>query len=64
MNMKTVDGYQAKIDYDADLDMFRGGILGLSVGPDFHGMNPNEGKSINTLDQEALKQFTPSAHQG
>jgi predicted HicB family RNase H-like nuclease len=113
MNMMTVDGYQAKIDYDADLDMFRGEILGLSGGADFYGKNPKElraefkkslyvfldvcrekgikprrnysgkfnlritpelherlaivaqaeGKSINTLAQEALKQFTLVAPQ-
>lgn len=112
MNMMTVDGYQAKIDYDADLDMFRGEILGLSGGADFYGKNPKElrsefkkslqvfldvcrekgieprrnysgkfnlritpelherlaivaqakGKSINTLAQEALKQFTLASH--
>jgi predicted HicB family RNase H-like nuclease len=112
MNMMTVDGYQAKIDYDADLDMFRGEILGLSGGADFYGKNPKElraefkkslqvfldvcrekgieprrnysgkfnlritpelherlaivaqaeGKSINTLAQEALKKFTLAAH--
>ena len=112
MNMMTVDGYQAKIDYDADLDMFRGEILGLSGGADFYGKNPKElraefkkslqvfldvcrekgieprrnysgkfnlritpelherlaivaqaeGKSINTLAQEALKRFTLASH--
>ena len=112
MDLMTVDGYQAKIDYDADLDMFRGEILGLSGGADFYGKNPKElraefkkslqvfldvcrekgieprrnysgkfnlritpelherlaivaqaeGKSINTLAQEALKKFTLAAH--
>jgi predicted HicB family RNase H-like nuclease len=113
MDLMTVDGYQAKIDYDADLDMFRGEILGLSGGADFYGKNPKElraefkkslqvfldvcrekgieprrnysgkfnlritpelherlaivaqaeGKSINTLAQEALKRFTLVAPQ-
>ena len=30
MNVMTVNGYTAKIEYDADLDMFRGEIMGLS----------------------------------
>ena len=42
MNMMTLDGYSAKIEYDADLDMFRGEILGLSGGADFYGKNPRE----------------------
>lgn len=32
MNIMSVDGYQAKIEYDAELDMFRGEILGLHGG--------------------------------
>jgi predicted HicB family RNase H-like nuclease len=42
MNMMTLDGYNAKIEYDADLDMFRGEILGLNGGADFYGKNPKE----------------------
>ena len=42
MNMMTLDGYNAKIDYDTELDMFRGEILGLSGGADFYGRNPKE----------------------
>ena len=42
MNMMTLDGYNAKIEYDSDLDMFRGDILGLSGGADFYGRNPKE----------------------
>jgi len=42
MNMMTLDGYKAKIEYDSDLDMFRGDILGLSGGADFYGKNPKE----------------------
>lgn len=45
MNMMTVDGYKAKIEYDAELDMFRGEILGLSGGADFYGKNPKELRS-------------------
>jgi len=32
MNLMTVDGYSAKIDYDAETDLFRGEILGLNGG--------------------------------
>ena len=37
-----LNGYQAKIEYDADLDLFRGEILGLNGGADFYGANPDE----------------------
>ena len=40
--MMTLDGYNAKIEYDAELDCFRGEILGLSGGADFYGKNPKE----------------------
>lgn len=42
MNMMTVDGYSAKIEYDPELDAFRGEILGLNGGADFYGKNPRE----------------------
>ena len=42
MNMMTLDGYNAKIEYDAELDLFRGEILGLTGGADFYGKNPRE----------------------
>lgn len=42
MNMMTLDGFNAKIEYNAELDMFRGEILGLSGGADFYGKNPKE----------------------
>ena len=42
MNLMEVDGYNAKIEYDAELDMFRGEILGLTGGADFYGKNPAE----------------------
>jgi predicted HicB family RNase H-like nuclease len=40
MNAMTVNGYYAKIEFDSDLDMFRGEILGLNGGADFYGKNP------------------------
>jgi predicted HicB family RNase H-like nuclease len=42
MNMMTLGEYHAKIEYDADLDMFRGEILGLTGGADFYGRTPEE----------------------
>ena len=42
MNLMTHAGYQAKIEYDEDLDQFRGEILGLNGGADFYGKNPKE----------------------
>ena len=35
-----VDGYKAKIEYDAEIDQFRGEILGLNGSADFYGKNP------------------------
>ena len=42
MNLMTINGYKAKIEYDSELDMFRGEILGLNGGADFYGKNPRE----------------------
>ncbi len=42
MNIMTVDEYHAKIEFDEELDLFRGEILGLNGGADFYGKNPTE----------------------
>jgi predicted HicB family RNase H-like nuclease len=42
MSTMSFENYQAKIEYDPDLDMFRGEILGLNGGADFYGRNPKE----------------------
>ena len=42
MNTMSLDGYNAKIEYEAELDMFRGEILGLTGGADFYGKDPGE----------------------
>lgn len=42
MNVMTIDGYHAKIEYDPEIDLFRGEILGLNGGADFYGKNPKE----------------------
>lgn len=53
-NIMKVDGFKAKIEYDPEIDMFRGEILGLSGGADFYG------KTLDELRQEfqlSLKVF-------
>ena len=45
MNVMTVGDYHATIEFDPDLDMFRGEILGLNGGADFYGKNPKELRS-------------------
>jgi predicted HicB family RNase H-like nuclease len=42
MNIMTIDSYKAKIQYDAEIDMFRGEILGLNGGADFYGNSLSE----------------------
>ena len=42
MNLMSLDGYYARIEYNSDTDLFRGEILGLSGGADFYGANPDE----------------------
>ncbi|MYM66047.1 toxin-antitoxin system HicB family antitoxin [Pseudoduganella sp. FT55W] len=42
MSVMTIDDFQAKIEYDPELDLFRGEILGLNGGADFYGKNPKE----------------------
>lgn len=54
MNIMTVDEYRAKIEYDDDLDLFRGEILGLSGGADFYGKNPDE---LRTEFKKSLQVF-------
>lgn len=42
MNIMQVNNYKAKIEYDPELDQFRGEILGLNGSADFYGKNPAE----------------------
>lgn len=42
MNTMMLDGYHARVEYDPELDCFRGEILGLNGGADFYGQNPAE----------------------
>jgi predicted HicB family RNase H-like nuclease len=45
MNVMTVEGYKARIEYDPEIDMFRGEVLGLTGGADFYGKTPKELKA-------------------
>lgn len=54
MNVMTIDSYHAKIEYDEELDLFRGEILGLSGGADFYGKNPKE---LRTEFKRSLQVF-------
>ena len=54
MNVMNIDGYSAKIEYDPELDMFRGEILGLNGGADFYGKNPKE---LRTEFKKSLEVF-------
>lgn len=54
MNLMTVDGYRAKIEYDEEIDLFRGEILGLNGGADFYGKNPKE---LRTEFKKSLQIF-------
>ena len=35
-NVMTINGYQAVINYDPEIQMFRGEFLGLNGGADFY----------------------------
>ncbi len=37
MNVLELDGYKAKIEFDPELEQFRGEILGLNGSADFYG---------------------------
>jgi len=54
MNLMSVQGFQAKIEYDPQQDRFRGEILGLNGGADFFGRNP---KDLRTEFRKSLSVF-------
>ncbi len=54
MSMMKVDDYKAKIEYDSDLDQFRGEILGLNGSADFYGKTP---ASLRKEFKNSLKVF-------
>ena len=54
MNIMKVDDYKAKIEYDPELDQFRGEILGLNGSADFYGKSPT---SLRKEFRNSLKVF-------
>jgi len=54
MNVMEVDGYKAKIEYDPELEQFRGEILGLNGSADFYGKTP---ASLKKEFKNSLKVF-------
>lgn len=54
MSMMEINGYRAVVQYDPDIDMFRGEFVGLNGGTDFYA------KDIDGLRKEgeiSLKVF-------
>lgn len=49
VNLLEIEGYQATIQYDAEIEMFRGEFIGLTGGADFYATDikglRREGKS-------------------
>jgi predicted HicB family RNase H-like nuclease len=60
MNMMCVDNYRAKIEYDAELDLFRGEILGLNGSADFYGHTPEE---LRKEFRKSLEVFLEVCHE-
>ncbi len=54
MNIMAVDGYRAKIEYDPELDQFRGEILGINGSADFYGKSPT---SLRAEFRKSLQVF-------
>ena len=54
MNMMETDGFKAKIEFDPELDLFRGEILGLNGCADFYGKSP---ASLRREFKNSLKVF-------
>lgn len=46
MNLMEIDGYQAFIQYDPEIEMFRGEFIGLNGGADFYA------KDVDSLHKE------------
>lgn len=45
-NTMEIDGYKAIIQFDPDIDMFRGEFIGLNGGADFHARPAMSSPSI------------------
>ena len=46
INTMNIDGYKAVIQYDSEIDMFRGEFVGINGGADFYG------KDVDSLKEE------------
>ncbi len=59
MNTLTIDGYQAVIAFDPDIQMFRGEFVGLNGGADFYAKDveglKNEGETSLRVFLEACE---------
>jgi len=68
MNTMTINGYNAVISYDEDIDMFRGEFIGLNGGADFYAADipnlRNEGETSLRVFLDACKQrcIEPKKH--
>ncbi|MBO1926669.1 type II toxin-antitoxin system HicB family antitoxin [Thiomicrorhabdus sp. 6S2-11] len=51
-NILEIDGYKAHIDYDPDIELFRGEFIGLNGGADFYASD------IEGLKTEARQSLT------
>ncbi len=54
MNVMEIDGFKAKIEFDPELDLFRGEILGLNGSAGFFGKSPT---SLRKEFRNSLKVF-------
>ena len=53
-NMMEIDGYRAVIQFDPDIDMFRGAFVGLNGGADFYARDI---ASLKAEGETSLKVF-------
>lgn len=54
INTMEIDGYRATIQYDPDIEMFRGEFIGLNGGADFYGTDI---KGLRKEGETSLKVF-------
>lgn len=54
MNMMEIDGYRAAIQYDSEIEMFRGEFVGLNGGADFYAADIN---GLRAEGETSLKVF-------
>jgi predicted HicB family RNase H-like nuclease len=54
MNTMDIDGYQAVISYDPEINMFRGEFIGINGGADFYASSVEE---LRKEGETSLKTF-------